>query len=117
MRRKRRIFGVAIALAVAAWFWRLAPDPLFAEPESSVLLARDGQLLGARIASDGQWRFPAAAAVPLKYRQALIEFEDRRFEQHPGIDPIANGVHHLQIGALTVAADIIALANFAAHQH
>ncbi len=54
-----------------------------------MLLARDGQLLGARIASDGQWRFPAAGAVPDKYRQALIEFEDRRFEQHPGIDPIA----------------------------
>lgn len=89
MSHKRRIIGVAVALAVAVWFWRLAPDPLFAEPESSVLLARDGQLLGARIASDGQWRFPAVAAVPTKYRQALIEFEDRRFEQHPGIDPIA----------------------------
>lgn len=89
MRHMRRIIAVAVALAIAAWFWRLAPDPLFAGPESSVLLARDGQLLGARIASDGQWRFPATAVVPPKYRQALIEFEDRRFEQHPGIDPIA----------------------------
>lgn len=89
MRRKLRIVGVAIALAAAVWFWRLAPEPWFAAPESTVLLARDGQLLGARIAADGQWRFPAATALPAKYRQALIEFEDRRFEHHPGVDPIA----------------------------
>lgn len=89
MQRKLGIVSLALALAIAVWFWRLPPSPLFAAPESSLLLARDGQLLGARIAADGQWRFPAAAAVPGKYRLALIEFEDRHFEQHPGVDPIA----------------------------
>jgi penicillin-binding protein 1C len=48
-----------------------------------------GELLGARIASDGQWRFPGKDTVPEKYLKALIAFEDRRFYAHQGIDPIA----------------------------
>jgi penicillin-binding protein 1C len=43
-------------------FWSLAPRPLFKSPLSAVLEARDGTLLSARIAADGQWRFPELAA-------------------------------------------------------
>ena len=54
--------GLALLLVLPvglfAW-WRMLPQPLFATPQSYVLEARDGTLLGARIASDGQWRFPA----------------------------------------------------------
>ena len=35
------------------------PVPKFEDPYSTVLTAKDGELLGARIADDGQWRFPA----------------------------------------------------------
>ncbi|MEO1517804.1 MAG: penicillin-binding protein 1C [Bacteroidota bacterium] len=53
-----------------------------------VLEDRQGQLLGARIAADGQWRFPTTESdLPEKFKQALIEFEDRRFYYHPGVDP------------------------------
>ena len=89
--RRRWLTAATLFMAAGVWFWRLLPDPLFDEPESSILLARDGQLLGARIAADGQWRFPAAASVPDKYRRALIEYEDQRFVRHPGIDPLAIG--------------------------
>ena len=51
-----------------------------------VLLDRDGQLLGAKISGDGQWRFPHSDAVPDKFASCLLEFEDRRFYQHWGID-------------------------------
>ncbi len=34
------------------------PDPLFDASYSTVLLDRNNQLLGARLAADGQWRFP-----------------------------------------------------------
>ena len=51
--------------------------------------ARDGTLLGARIASDGQWRFPGSAAVPDKFRKAIVTFEDRWFRFHPGINPVS----------------------------
>jgi penicillin-binding protein 1C len=90
-RQRRRFFWCAVTAAVAIAFWRLPPDPLFSAPLSAVLLARDGELLGARIASDGQWRFPPLARAPDKYRAAVLRFEDKRFDQHPGVDPLAVG--------------------------
>ena len=81
--------GLVLTVAVGVGFWRLAPSPLFTAPQSAVLLARDGTLLGARIAADGQWRFPELERVPEKYRAALLTFEDKRFERHLGIDPLA----------------------------
>lgn len=74
---------------VGGAFWRCLPAPLFNDPVSSVLLARDGDLLAAHIAADGQWRFPAAGGVPAKFSQAIIGFEDKRFNSHPGFDPLA----------------------------
>ena len=82
------VVGVVLA-GVAAWFWRLLPEPLFDAPLSYVAEARDGTLLSARIAADGQWRFPPRAEVPVKFRRALILFEDKRFESHSGVDVLA----------------------------
>ena len=42
-----------------------------------VLEDKNGDLLGARIADDGQWRFPEADSLPEKYATCVIEFEDR----------------------------------------
>jgi penicillin-binding protein 1C len=50
---------------------------------------RSGELLGARVAADGQWRFPPGGDINPKFAAAIIEFEDRRFRYHPGIDPVA----------------------------
>ncbi|WP_341867740.1 penicillin-binding protein 1C [Mucilaginibacter endophyticus] len=65
------------------------PKPLFNSPTSYVIDDDQGQLLGASIANDGQWRFPYNADVPEKFKQCIITFEDKRFEHHPGFDPIA----------------------------
>jgi penicillin-binding protein 1C len=62
---------------------------LFCDPTSTVLLSRNTELLGAKIAPDGQWRFPHNPQVPEKFELALITFEDKRFYYHPGIDPLA----------------------------
>ena len=88
---RRRVAAAAVVAAAAggAWFWALLPARLFAAPESYVLEARDGTLLSARIASDGQWRFPARSEVPQKFRRALLVFEDKRFYAHSGIDGLA----------------------------
>jgi penicillin-binding protein 1C len=67
----------------------ISPMPEFKAPLSTVVEARDGTLLGARIADDGQWRFPASEQVPEKFRKALLTFEDRYFLYHPGINPFA----------------------------
>lgn len=67
----------------------LSPMPGFKAPLSTVVEARDGSLLGARIAEDGQWRFPPASTVPDKFEKALLTFEDRHFYYHPGINPVS----------------------------
>lgn len=50
---------------------------------------RRGELLGARIAEDGQWRFPTSDSLPTKYERCVVAFEDKRFWYHPGIDPLS----------------------------
>ena len=67
----------------------LLPRPLFEQPLCLVMEDQNGQLLGASIAADGQWRFPPGDSIPVKYTQALLHFEDKRFAYHPGIDPLA----------------------------
>ena len=81
------LFAVVAALVLLGW--ALKPGALFDDPESAVLESRDGRLLGARIAADGQWRFPAADRVPEKFAKAVVTFEDKRFRKHPGVDPLA----------------------------
>lgn len=75
-----------IFLGLSKWF---LPDPLFSSPVSLVVEDRVGKLLGAKIAADGQWRFPYNIDVPSKFRQAAVCFEDKRFDSHFGTDPIA----------------------------
>ena len=48
-------------------------------------------MLGARIASDGQWRFPDLDSIPTKFEKSILCFEDRHFYSHPGFNPIAMG--------------------------
>ena len=67
----------------------ISPLPDFRTPLSTVVEARDGTLLGARIADDGQWRFPPSEQVPEKFKKALLTFEDKYFNCHPGINPVA----------------------------
>lgn len=67
----------------------LSPMPRFRAPLSTVVEAGDGTLLGARIADDGQWRFPPSDSVPYKFEKALLTFEDRYFYYHPGVNPVS----------------------------
>ena len=58
---------------------------------STVVESAEGELLGARIAADGQWRFPPCDTVPERFATALVQFEDRHFWWHPGVNPVAMG--------------------------
>ena len=86
---RRWVRPAGIALGLLLGFWLLVPVVAFDDPLSTVVLDRDGELLGASIAADGQWRFGVAPQVPEKFAQAILCFEDRRFYLHPGVDPIA----------------------------
>ncbi|RFZ84895.1 penicillin-binding protein 1C [Mucilaginibacter terrenus] len=80
-----------ILLALGVWFAFCLPRPLFNSPTSFVIDDDKGELLGASIASDGQWRFPYNDSVPQKFKQCIIAFEDKRFMHHLGFDPLAFG--------------------------
>jgi penicillin-binding protein 1C len=86
-RRTKIKWTVLITLFI--WFWFALPSKLFQSPTCFVITDKDGQLLNASIAPDGQWRFPHNDSVPEKFIQCITTFEDKRFYYHPGIDPIA----------------------------
>ncbi len=81
--------GIGVVLFFFWWF--SLPFPLFSDPTSTVIESRDGELLGAHIAVDGQWRFPEVEAIPEKYQACVLTFEDRYFYHHPGINPVSLG--------------------------
>jgi penicillin-binding protein 1C len=70
-------------------FWYSLPAPLFNDPLSTVVFDRNGELIGARIADDGQWRFTEPDSIPEKYKKAVVSFEDRYFYYHPGFNPFS----------------------------
>lgn len=65
------------------------PYPIAPRPTSTVLNDRDGGLLSASIAADGQWRFPLTDSVPHKLEACLLVFEDEHFYHHPGVNPVS----------------------------
>lgn len=82
-------FILSALLYLALLFWFSLPAPLFTDPVCNLLYASDSTLLGARIATDGQWRFPEESNIPQKFEQCIVNFEDKRFGLHPGVDPLA----------------------------
>lgn len=111
-----RFFVIAFSLLLLAVL--LAPMPRFNRPCSTVVLSSDGQLLGARISSDGQWRFPQTDTVPEKFRQCLILFEDQYFRFHPGVNLFAIGraimqnarAHRVISGGSTITMQVARMA-------
>ena len=84
-----RISGGAIAALLLLYLFCLPRDLFKGTRYSTVVEDWNGELLGARIASDEQWRFPPSDSIPDKFRIALIEFEDRWFAFHHGVNPLA----------------------------
>ena len=78
---------IAVILLTAYYF--LLPKQLFNNPTSTVIESAEGELLGAKIADDGQWRFPQNDSVPQKFEACIIQFEDAYFYKHPGFNPIS----------------------------
>jgi penicillin-binding protein 1C len=85
----RRLKIILLATGVLITPVLLSPLPRFRSPLATVVEAKNGSLIGARIADDGQWRFPGTDKVPEKFEKAILTFEDRYFYYHPGINPVA----------------------------
>nr|WP_240539877.1 penicillin-binding protein 1C [Salinarimonas soli] len=65
-------------------------DLTAAEARSTVVLDRDGRLLRPYAAADGRWRLPVAAGdVDPRFIAFLKAYEDRGFDEHRGVEPLA----------------------------
>jgi len=87
--KRRYKFGIPVLFLLLLWFVFSLHSPLFKVSYSTVVFDHNGELLGARIASDEQWRFPTVDSVPEKYKTCLIEFEDQYFNYHWGVNPLS----------------------------
>ena len=87
-------WGSIVFLAMLVLFFiggLFVPRPLFTASYSTVVESSKGDLLGARISDDEQWRFPAVDSVPQKYEQCVLQFEDQHFYHHPGVNLVSVG--------------------------
>ncbi len=80
--------SIAAFVLLLVYYFSL-PRTLFEEPYSTVIESRDGELLAAKIARDGQWRFPANDSIPEKFKQCIVYYEDEHFYHHWGFNPVA----------------------------
>ena len=65
------------------------PKSLFSNDYATVIESKEGQLIGAKIAKDGQWRFPEIDSVPHKFETCLLNYEDQYFYYHLGFNPVS----------------------------
>lgn len=97
-RKKAIIVGIvtaALLLGGAAFgldvLDKAYPPPLEAARQRSFeVLDRDGKLLRAFATADGRWRLKTTAAeVDPQFMRMLVAYEDQRFYDHHGVDPLA----------------------------
>ena len=88
---------IAALSAAAYWIGALAPatrDLAF----STLVLDRDGKLLRPYTTPEGRWRLPASREdVDPRFVELLLAYEDKRFNSHPGVDPLALGRAFVQL--------------------
>ena len=87
--KRRNLILAAVAILLLGYLLCLPRNIFKNVSYSTVVESADGELLGARIAADGQWRFPPCDTVPDRFATALIQFEDRHFRYHPGVNPVS----------------------------
>ena len=111
---KKRIcfFAMLFVAMLAAGYCLFLPRTLFDEPFSATVWSRDGRLMSAKVASDGQWRFFPPDSVPEKFRVAITTSEDTRLDRHFGVDPLALGRavrQNLAAGRITSGASTLTM--------
>jgi penicillin-binding protein 1C len=88
-KKLQRYVIITAGFFLLLWYALCLPNPLFRDPVSTVIYSRNRQLLGAMIPADDTWRFPASDSIPHRFEKCILQFEDRHFYRHPGINPIS----------------------------
>ena len=69
------------------------------------MVDRDGRLLRPYTTPEGRWRLPATREnVDPRFLTLLLAYEDKRFDSHHGVDPLALGRARLAVAASTAAS-------------
>ncbi|MEJ2054191.1 MAG: penicillin-binding protein 1C [Calditrichaceae bacterium] len=87
----RQIFPIILLLLLIGYFLIPLPQPLFENDYSTVILDRNDRILRVFLNGKEQWQFPpdTAQAIPEKLKIAVLEYEDKHFYDHPGVNPVA----------------------------
>jgi penicillin-binding protein 1C len=111
--------AAAVVVAVGGWLVALGLPPLGKDLETShIVLDRDGRLLRAYATNDGRWRLKASVEdVDPRFIKMLLAYEDKRFYEHVGVDPLALGraafqlahQRHIVSGASTLSMQVARL--------
>ena len=80
-----------MSVALGLYVHALGPAPLGRHlAYSHLVLDRNGKLLRAYATPEGRWRLPATVKdVDPRFLKLLFAYEDKRFYEHDGVDPIA----------------------------
>jgi len=89
IKKYRKTLLLSLLIVTGLAYWYCLPASLFKTSYSTVVTSREGDLLAAHIADDGQWHFPRVDSVPYRFEQSLLLFEDEYFHSHPGFNPVS----------------------------
>ena len=91
MKNKRlKSLLITFAILIIGYLSLPLPNPIFQPDYSTVVLDKDGKILRAFLNQTEQWQLPPDSSnIPDKLKTAVIEFEDRYFYYHPGVNPFS----------------------------
>lgn len=116
--RKISVFVGFIFIIFFLIWWFGLPSPLFRVPYSTVIQDRSGNIIGLKVANDGQMRFEEVDRLPERYVMAVLTFEDQWFLLHQGVNwwalcrALVQNVRagHVVSGGSTLSMQVIRLA-------
>lgn len=81
------LFLTAVLLII---FFFLIPDISQNLPaKGQIILSESGEIIYCFLNNQEQWCLPHSEKTPEKYKMSLLNYEDRWFYKHPGINPIS----------------------------
>ena len=72
--RRSVLIAVMLFIILFLFWWSILPVPLFQDPYATVLFDREGQVMGMKVADDGQMRFEEVQDLPPRYVISVLVF-------------------------------------------
>ena len=87
--RRRILFLMSVAIFLGVLTWDAARQDLNGPPPSYLLLDRHGNFIAELPTTGGEVGYWPLAELPPRVVAAAMVLEDKRFDEHPGVDPLA----------------------------